>query len=727
MKVSNNTYKRLENVFVEQHDSADCGVACLLMIIRYHGGDSSILHLREISGTFNTGTTLLGLYQAARKVGFDANGCQLDNIDELKRINNPCILFVHTHNLFAHYVVCFGFKNNRFIIGDPNHGITGMTEDELYAIWTMKCLQLEPTCAFELKEAIKDKKKTWILDIVRDDYGLLFSCLFLGLITTVLGMAMTLFSQKLIDNILPEKDAQKLAIGICAIFVISTINLLLSAIRGKLLLQQCRDFNNRITKFFLNKLLHLPKIYFDSRKIGDILSRLGDTNRIQSVISSFISNTLICILIIIVYTFFLFTFSWQIGILTVLCSPIYFWIIAKHNKLIIHQQRDVMNSSAICNSGFINMINGIADIKSFSRQDSFLDKNYELYANCQDKIYALGQTNIKIGIEAGLNSTIIQTGLIAVCSVLVLKDTMTIGVLMAVISISSTIFSTVSGLASIMIPINEAKVAFQRMYEFVYTEEENEKNISVNKLMDVKAQKLTLTNLSFRYVGRQLLLNNISLEFEKGTITSIVGESGCGKSTLCQIIERFYKPETGNIFIDGTDISHIPISEWCKIVSFVPQDIFLYNGTVLDNICFGKSGDSFEDIFKFCEHYGFITYFRELPNNIFTLVGEDGINLSGGQKQLVAFARALYRPFDVLVLDEMTAAMDRRTERFICDLLMKLKQNHIIIFVTHRLETARLISDRIVVMDNGRITQNGNHKELLCSDNFYSQFWKDFQ
>ena len=715
--------RNLDKIFVPQHDMTDCGVACLLMLIKYYGGDSSIVHLRELSGTSNFGTTLLGLCQASQNMGFSSRGVEADSIEELKRLDKPCILNVCIDEKIEHFTVFFEYSNDKFLIGDPGRDIIEMTEEELSSIWTKKCLLLEPTSAFELKEKGLRKKKEWILSLIREDYGILFSTLIIGIITTILGLSMTMFSQVLVDSILPNKDMLKLSIGLGSVFILTLFSTYITTIREKLLLKQCYDFNNRITFFFFRKLLNLPKSFFDVRKVGDILSRLGDTNRIQSVISSMINGTIISILVLVFNIVLLFYYSQRIAFFTLLCSPFFFWLIARNNKKIMIQQKDAMSSAADSESSFINTINGIVTIKSFSKQESFLNINSSLFSTFQEKLVNLGKTKIKIGLEVGIISTIVNIVLIAFCSVWVIRDTMTAGVLIAVIGISSTIFSTVSGLASIIIPINEAKVAFQRMYEFVDIVEEHNDEAKNLITKNYDANQIELKDLSFRYTGRKLLLNRVSLTFNKGTITSIVGESGCGKSTMCQLLERFYSPSSGDILIDGMNIKNLPYSQWYDMVSYVPQEIYLYNGTIADNICIGDEEKNYEEIAGFCDKYGFGEYFSDLPYNIFTLVGEEGINLSGGQKQLVAFARALYKPSKVLILDEMTASMDRKTERFICKLLMELKKDHIIVFVTHRLETARLLSDQIVVMEKGSVSAVGSHNGLMNTDNFYSQYW----
>ena len=711
----------VEKSFVHQQDMTDCGAACLLSLIRYYGGESSILHLREISGTSNTGTTLLGLYQAACSMGFDAQGAEANGVADLVQHGEPCILAVIIDKVFLHFVVCYGYENGRFIISDPGRGVKEMTEKELSEIWTRKCLLLKPNASFIKKETLFEKKKSWIHDLIKEDYGLLGASVAIGLVIAILGMVMAIFSQKLVDDVLPSHNTTKLVAGIILVLILLLAKVVISALRSKLLITQSRNFNNRIIRFFFGKLLRLPKAFFDTRKTGDMVARLNDTRRIQSVIGMLVGDTLINVLVLIVSLVFLFVYSWQVALVSLLCLPIFYWIVSRNNKKIISQQREVMSSYAMSESGFINTISGIADIKSFSRQDSFLKLNEFLYSTFQGKVFSLGQTQIGIGVWAGISSTVIQVGLIALCSAFVFADTMTIGELMAVIGITGTLFPAVASLALVMIPINEAKVAFDRMFEIVDAQEDG---AETGERTDVPAHVLEIRNLAFRFIGRKRLFSNVTLRFETGTITGIVGESGCGKSTFCQVLERFYSPEEGEILVDGKLAQEISLEEWRSLVSYVPQQTYLYNGTVLENICFGNIPKDLNEVAAFCRRYGFDTFLSELPSGLGTLVGEEGINLSGGQAQLVSFARALYRPSKILVLDEMTAAMDRRTEKHICKLLSELRKDHIIIFVTHRLETARLLSDRIVVMENGSVRAHGTHEELMRTDNFYSEYWR---
>lgn len=714
--------KHIYSSHVKQHDSTDCGVACLLSLIRYYGGDSTIQHLREISGTSQTGTTLLGLYQAANAIGFKAEGAEANGITDLIEHGKPSILAVLLDEKFEHYIVCYGVENGQFVIGDPAGGVELYSPEKLEKIWTKKCLLLAPSERFVCKSDIRKQKHDWLVGLLREDMGILVASVVIGIVLSVLGMVMAIFSQKLVDEVLPAHDTRKLLIGLGLVFVLLMARVFVDALRSRLLITQSRDFNNRIIDFFFHRLLHLPKSFFDMHKVGDMVARLNDTRRIQSVISSLAGETVINILLAVVSLVFLSVYSWHIALFALLCMPAFFWIIYRNNAMIISQQREVMAGYAATESNFIGTINGIAAIKNFNRQTLFQQINKMLYAAFQGKVFGLGQTQIRIGIASGAASVVIMLGLVAYGSFAVLHETLTIGELMAVIGVSGSLFPAVAALALIAIPVNEAKVAFDRMFEIIgihESEDDNTQSISAPETVGA----LAISGLSFRFVGRKKLLDGISMLFNSGSITCIVGESGCGKSTLCQLLQRFYSPEAGTIRLDGVDIRNFSQEQWADLITVVPQEIYIFNGTVLDNICFGIPPKDPNEIIEFCARYGFDRFISELPQGLMTLVGEEGINLSGGQKQLIAFARALYKPSHILLLDEMTAAMDRQTEQTICDLLLQLKKERIVVFITHRLETAKRIGDFTYVIDRGRIQASGTHGELMQSRNFYSEYW----
>ena len=303
---------------------------------------------------------------------------------------------------------------------------------------------------------------------------------------------------------------------------------------------------------------------------------------------------------------------------------------------------------------------------------------------------------------------------------LVLNDALTAGVIIAILQLVGMLMASTSNLALINIEIQEAKIAFNRMFEFTSIEKEKKGNIEVKEF-----KSLELQNMSFRFAGRSQLLKGVNLSVKKGELSAIVGESGSGKSTLGQILQKFYDFENGTILINGTtDLRKTKLKHWRNLVGVVPQEITILNGNVFDNILLGKK-DKPENVVKFCQKYGFEDFIKGFPQGYATILGEEGINLSGGQKQIIALARALYKKPQLLILDEATSAMDRKTEKFSIDLISKLKKEIGVLFISHRLETLKKYADIIYVLENGEIKISGNHEALLKTSNFYSDYWKN--
>jgi ATP-binding cassette subfamily B protein len=712
--------KQLQKSFVLQHDQSDCGVACLLSIIHYYKGTNSLEKLRELSGTTKQGTTLLGLYQAANQLGFIAQGNEAD-LQALIDHKEPLILHVVIDNRLQHYLVCYGFENNKFILGDPGKGIAYYTKEELNKIWKSKsCLTLTPNAGFIKLESLNSNKKQWFLSLLKDDYKLLAFSALLGLGIAALGMAMAIFSQKLIDDILPSKDFTKLITGIILVAFLLLVRVLFTALRDYFLIRQTKDFNNRIIDRFYTALLHLPKPFFDTRKIGELVARLNDTQRVQRVIKMVASSVIINILVTIVSLGFLFYYSWQTGLIAFISLPFYFLLIYSFNKRIITAQKEVMQGYALSESNYITSMQGIATIKNNNRQNIFKKINQLIYGNYQEKAFNLGKINVRLSVFSGVFSVLFLMGILVYTSIQVYDETMLLGELMAVLGIAGSLLPSVAGLALIAIPINEAKVAFNRMYEFASIEKEQTgtQNITAFETLKIKS-------LSFRFAGRSQLLKNINLEINKNECIAIVGESGCGKSTLGQVLQKFYPFENGTIIVNNQyNLQEINTEDWRNVIGVIPQDITIFNGNLMDNILLGKD-DTPENIIAFCKDYGFEKFIAELPQGYTTILGEEGINLSGGQKQLLALMRVLYKKPQLLLLDEFTSAMDRKTEQFVLNLLNKLKQELSIIFISHRLHALKHIADRIYIIENGNSNTFGTHKQLLETTNFYSEFWNN--
>lgn len=712
----------IKKTFTLQQDQTDCGVACLLSLIQYYKGTSTLQKLRELSGTNTTGTTLLGLYQSANKIGFNAEAFEAD-LPNLKTLNEPCILHVLMEGNMQHYIVCYGYDAylGIFIVGDPAKGLTELNENELNKVWQSKTLlQLKPNDSFELKKQQNNAKWLWFKGLIKDDVNILTITMVLGILATVLNLATAIFSQKLIDKILPSGNQQKLITSLILLFLVLLIKAGLGFIRQHFLLLQSKDFNNRIVGSFFNALVHLPKSFFDTRKTGDMITRMNDTSRIQKNIAYISGSVFIDIIILLTTSFFLINYSLTIALITFGFIPIIVFVILSYTKPIKKHQAAVMVANAINESNYIDTINGIMVIKAHSQENLFTNKISKVYGNFQNQTFALGKLGNRFAITTDVISVILSLVLISVASFMVLHKQLQIGEMMAIISLAGTLIPAVARLSQINLQLQEAKVAFDRMYDFTSIKPEFEEQ----EITPIDFQKLEVKNISFRFAGRKAILQDISFDIVKGEMIAILGESGCGKSTTMAILEKFYQIEQGEILINDVPIENIYTPSWRNIVATVPQEIKLFNGTLLDNISIGNTMDEASSIIDFCNLSGLNKFFETLPQNYLTLVGEEGINLSGGQKQLVALARALYRKPQVLLLDEATAAMDRNTEQFILRLLNQLKNDMAIVLITHKMQTAK-IADRIYVIENGMITVNGTPTKLLETDNFFSQLAAD--
>ena len=485
-------FKHIKKTHTLQLDQSDCGVACLLSIIKLYNGNQSIEKLRELSGTTKEGTTMLGLYQVAIQLGFTSEGYEA-NIQTLIDHKQPVILHVLIENQLQHYIVCYEYNEDKgFLIGDPGKGIYNLPIPELEKIWISKtCLTLEPNEKFITKETEKNAQQKWFLSILKEDYKLIWISILLGVFIAGLGMSMSLFSQKLIDDILPSYNIKKLISGISLLTILLLARVGIGVLRQYFLLQQSKNFNNRINNFFFFSLLHLPKPFFDTRKTGELVARLNDTQRVQSVINMLSSSLVIDVLVSIISLVFLFTYSLQLGLISLLSLPFYFFIIYRSNKKIMKAQKEVMESYAFKESNYISTIHGISTIKIDNKQSVFNKLNKDIFTNYQEKIFNLGKINISLSWQSGLASVLFSIGILIYTSVQVFNKEIKIGELMAILGIVGSLLPSIANLALISIPINEAKIAFNRMYEFAAIKKENEEGIEINEINQISIQNLS--------------------------------------------------------------------------------------------------------------------------------------------------------------------------------------------------------------------------------------------
>ncbi len=717
--------KVISKSFVKQYSQFYCGLACLASIIKYYGGETTQERLREISGTNLNGTSLLGLYQAAQKLDFEAGGYEAD-IENLKELDEPVILHIIKDQTLEHFVVCYGFEKGKFTIGDPANGIEYYTEEELAIVWKSKALlQLVPGKGFVTKQNESKNKRTWFLQLLKPDYPVLGIAAFLGVVISALGLATAIFSQKLIDKILPEKDMRTLVFGLVIFLIILLARALISYVRSIFLVRQSREMNVRLIHNFFGKLLFLPKPFFDSTSIGDMVARMNDASRIQKVVVFLSSQVVIDVLVVLVSASYIFVYSVSTGLFSLLSIPVFGLLAWRYNKKVIVAQREVMQSYAATESKYIDTINGIKAIKTFKRENLFAKVVNAVYGFFMQKVFNLGLLGARINLWITIGSAVLLSGIISWTAWLVLQEQLLLGQMMAIITLVGSLGTSVISIAMANIQLQEARVAFDRMYEFTSAEPEYRPQDPVHENTEdvVQIEKLEVRDLNFRFPGKSLLLKDINFELKKGEIITFFGEIGCGKSTLLSILQRFHKIESGKILVNGEDWNSFSTQTWRKYVATVEQHVELFNATVLENISLEEIPNA-EQIVAFCQQYGFHDFIMEFQQGYTTIINENATNLSGGQRQLIALARALYSKPKLLLLDEATAAMGRRTEKFVLELLNKIKSKIPVIFVTHRPQLAGY-TDRIYVIESKSNSASGTHQELILKNRFYRDAFEE--
>lgn len=666
----------------QQHDQSDCGVACLQSLLRFYGGDATLEELRAKSGTTKQGTTLLGLYQAANQLGFVAQGCEAD-ANALIEHGAPLVLHIITEKGLQHYVVCYAAQPNQFTIADPATGqIETWDEKKLLERWQSKtCLTLKPVSVVQTSD-VEKAKRTWLKNLITPDVPLLAIASAIGLAMAVLGMVMSVFSQQLIDVILPNKQSQKLITGIALVAALLLARVFFQRLRQLLLVRQTKDFNNRVINAFYSALLHLPKSFFDTRKIGELVARLNDTARIQRVIAQIAGTSVIDALMVLTSLAFIYAYSWQAGLVATCSLPVLFLLVYRYNKPIVLAQKEVMAGYAQSESYFMNSMQGITAIKQLGREADFIEANKSVYGNYTDKMYGLGVLNIKLGVSAGLASVLFLVALLVLTSYHVLQEKLLLGEMMAVLGISSSLIPSVTNLALLSIPLNEAKVAFERMFEFVRINPE-----SADGQMLHSIDEIAFNDVSFRFPGRKPLFEHLSVSAKKGDVVLVQGANGSGKTTLLQLLQKFYVPEAGSITINQTHkLSEINTTWLRSKLGVIDQDVPIFNTTLAENLLMAQPERDPKALDHFLMQQGFYAFFAGFPNGYATLLGEEGINLSGGQKQLIGLCRALLRQPEVLILDEPETALDGQVWQFLLAKLQAIRPRTIVFICTHQPE-----------------------------------------
>lgn len=716
---------KLKKFYVSQLGEYACGLACLSTLSRYYGGEVTQEKLRDVSGTTMSGTTLLGLIQAASEIGLTVKGFEAE-IKHLKEQEEPVILHVIMDQVREHYVVCFGFDGKQFWISDPGVGIVSYSEAELSEIWKSGILlQVKSTERFQTLESQSNSKQAWFRSLIAEDLPILAVAAVLGTLMAITGLSTAIFSQKLIDDFLPSQTYDKAIFGVIALGVLLLFRSLLGYFLGVFMARQGKDLNIRIVSSFVGKIFNLPMNYFKGFSTGDLIARMNDSLRIQQTVAMITSTVIINVLVVVVSLVFVFYQSSVVGWLCVLASLTFLIIGWRYHQPIIAKQKEVMAAHALNETQYIDSLTGVHVLRTYGKEQVSKDRIDQVYGHYQTKGYELAIIGNNFSFFTQVIVAIFMSLLFGLGVYLMFQKNLQLGELMALIQVGSSILPAIAGLVVANIQFQEAKVAFDRMHEIAGLKAENQE-IPMNK---EEAEDLNVLikaeNLVFRYPGRSPILKGVNFQLQAGQTTALFAPVGTGKSTLVELIQRFYIPEQGRLSMPFLSDKCSDLMTWRNQLGVVSQKEKLFNGTLLDNIALTNNPQEFEITVHALQEMGFLKFFNQFPQGILTICGEEGRNLSGGQRQLVGLARALVKKPKILILDEATAAMDWETEHAVLSVVKSyvMANQASLLLITHQPILAASM-DNLMVLEDGQIKAFGTAVELLQTENQFSKAYQ---
>ncbi|PSL01659.1 peptidase domain-containing ABC transporter [Cecembia rubra] len=717
--------------FYHQLDSFDCGPTCLKIISEYYGRRLELEELREKSFITKEGVSLLGVSQAAEKIGFRTLIVKTDTETLIEECPLPAIL----HWNEDHFIVLYSIKKkkgnkNEFIIADPAHGIYRIDERTFKNSWLGNdstkgiCLLLEPKSNFYniKKPDLIIRKWAGLLHYLRPFKKQIIRVAVFISVSTLIAFTFPFITQYLIDEGVMKKNYNIVMLLIASQLILFGTSSTLNVIRSRLLINVNAKISLHIVSDFLKKLLSLPIKFFDSKSVGDVSQRIVDHHRIETFLTGDLINSFFSLIHIVILSIILYYYGILIGIIFTIFSLLgIFWIFLFQKK---RKQLDYIrfNRSKITQEKLHELIYGIQEIKLYGNEET---KRWE-WEYIQQKLYGL---NIKSLIleQWQQSGFIFMTHLkniiiLYFVSLKVMEDSLSIGIMLSISYIIGQTNAPLEQLVDFFKSGQNANLSLERMLEVQNKESENNSGEIAENKKDILLRngEIKLENVSFQYNGPKssFVLKNFDLTIYKGKVTAIVGASGSGKTTLLKLLLGFYAPIEGKITINGFTIDELGPAWWRSQCATVMQEGYIFYDTIERNIAFdGKEIDynRFNQATEICNLHEFVDL---LPMGFKTRIGTNGMGLSGGQKQRILIARAIYKNPSFLFFDEATSSLDANNEKSIISKMKTYLKDKTVIIIAHRLSTVKN-ADQIIVLDKGKIKESGTHNQLIKNRNIY--------
>lgn len=717
----------------KQPDSKDCGPTCLRITSKYYGKNISLQQIRNLSETTREGSSLLGLSDAAEKLGFKSLGVQIDFKTLVEEVPLPCI--VHWNK--THFVVVYKIdKTGKVYISDPSYGLIRYTKEEFIKHWIGNnsdetteegiALLLETTPAFFSNEFDKEESKASFSFLSKYllKYKSLVVQLAIGLLAgSLLSLIFPFLTQSIVDVGIQNQDINFIYLVLIAQLMLFLGRMGIEVIRSWILLHLSTRINISIISDFFIKLMKLPISFFDTRMTGDIMQRINDHQRIEQLLTNSSLNTLFSLVNLIIYSIILLFYDYRLFLVYLIGAVLYItWITFFLNK---RKELDYKRFSQVSQeqSKVIELVNGMQEIKMHNAEKQ---KRWG-WEFLQVKLFKLRIKSLSLEQWQSVGGNFINQVkdiLVSFLSAkLVLSGNLTLGMMLSVQYIIGQLNSPLLQLIDFIKQYQDANISLERLSEI--HDKEDEENTDEPYVSEIPKKDIEIKEVSFRYIGSdQFVFENLNLNLPYQKTTAIVGASGSGKTTLLKLLMKFYEPNKGEIKIGNTNLKNISPRFWREHCGVVMQDGYIFNDTIAENIAVGEDYIDKQKLRKAVEIANIKDFIEELPLSYNTRIGNEGVGISGGQKQRLFIARAVYKSPEYIFFDEATSALDANNEKIIMENLEQFFKGKTAIIIAHRLSTVKH-ADKIIVLDKGKVVEEGNHKELVTLKGEYYRLVKN--
>ena len=700
--------------FFAQQSASDCGAACLVMVGRYWGKRFSVNRLRDIANVDRNGASLRGLAAAAESIGFTTRPVKA-SLNKLAEQSLPAII----HWEGKHYIVVYEVTRDRVIVADPAIGQRTLTHAQFKAGWTGYTLLLQPTAL--LKDAKEASTPFWqFFELAKPHQLVLLEVLIASILIQIFGLITPLFTQLLLDRVVVQRSNLTLtAVGL-GLLIFGLFRVAITGLRQYLLDHTANRVDLALIVGFISHTFRLPLSFFESRYVGDIISRIQENRKIQRFLTGEALSIVLDLLTVFIYVGLMFWYSWKMALLTLVIVPPFVLLALIATPFLQRVSREIFGAYTEETGYLIQSLTGIRTVKSMAVEQTVRWHWEELFGKSVKKSFSgqvIGNTlqTFSLTIE-----TVVTTALLWFGAWLVIQNELTIGQLVAFNMLLGNVIRPFQRLIVLWNDLQEVIIAVERINDVIDAEPEEDLQHQSRQFLPPIRGHIRFEQVTFRYHPESDVntLENVSFEVQPGQMVALVGRSGSGKTTISKLVLGLYPPTEGKILIDGYDVTSLSLRSLRQQIGVVDQDTFLFGGTVRENITVGHPEATLEDVIEAAKQAGAHQFIKELPMGYETQIGEGGGMLSGGQRQRLAIARALLGNPRLLILDEATSSLDAESERIIQTNLNTILTDRTTLVIAHRLSTVRN-ADRILVLDKGILIESGTHDELMAKRGHY--------